>query len=72
MTQTEILTFKKVLLSTFSYEVHHESTERGYTRVDCCYVERYIGRFGRGFKLHYPSASGKSNRYAPVEYIIEK
>lgn len=49
--------------------IHHEAVERGY-----CYrtvppeVEAYHGRFGHGYKVHYPTR--RSTMYHPIAYYV--
>lgn len=72
MTLEQVMDFREILEKS-GYELSHRSTDRGYIAVNSNRVERYCGRFGRGFKLILSSAClAKTNRYHLVEYIIEK
>lgn len=50
----------------------HTSIHRGYLHVGCTHVERYAGKFGRGFCVHeetlHSSIRGNSHHY--VHYYI--
>lgn len=47
----------------------HSGQIRGYCRRNGYAIEPYNGRFGRGYRLHYPSAKASPGRHQ-VEYYI--
>lgn len=72
MTGKEIEQFEEALKNSHFYIEHHKATECGYLRQSCGYIERYSGRFGNGFKLHYPNSfRSLSNRFHTVVYLVE-
>lgn len=48
---------------------HHTGQIRGYCRRNGYAIEPYNGRFGRGYRVHYPSAKASPGRHH-VEYYI--
>lgn len=48
---------------------HHTGQIRGYCRRNGYAIESYNGRFGRGYRVHYPSAKASPGRHE-VEYYI--
>ena len=60
-------------------EYHHSAWREGYVPVRVGkgfhyaepLVEAYSGRFGEGYKVHYP-ALGASTRFHQVSYYIRK
>ena len=48
---------------------HHTSQIKGYCRRNGYTIEPYNGRFGRGYRVHYPSAKASPGRHQ-VEYYI--
>lgn len=54
-----------------NYTLHHTAWHRGYVsrRLEG-YAERYEGRFGKGYRVFYPSWS--STTYCRVAYYIEE
>lgn len=73
MKATELQQFEGVLKSTGFFYIHHQATESGYIRKDFGYIERYKGRFGIGFKIHYPNSYiSTGNKFHAVTYLIEK
>lgn len=48
---------------------HHTGQIKGYCRRNGYSIEPYNGRFGRGYRIHYPSAKASPGRH-PVEYYI--
>lgn len=51
------------------------SSDFGYQSVNCFFIIPYTGRYGKGFKVHYPSKfgfkyGGHSNSFYRVDYII--
>ena len=48
---------------------HHTGQIRGYCRRNGYTIEPYNGRFGRGYRVHYPSAKASPGRHR-VEYYI--
>ena len=48
---------------------HHTGQIRGYCRRNGYAIEPYNGRFGRGYRVHYPSAKASPGRHQ-VEYYI--
>lgn len=48
---------------------HHTGQIRGYCRRNGYAIEPYNGRFGRGYRVHYPSAKESPGRHQ-VEYYI--
>jgi len=48
---------------------HHTGQIRGYCRRNGYAIEPYNGRFGRGYRVHYPSAKASPGRHE-VEYYI--
>lgn len=72
MTGQQLEQFEVALKSTFFYSEHHKAMEKGYIRKFCGYIERYAGRFGYGFKIHYPNSyRSLSNGFHTVVYFIE-
>ena len=60
-------------------EYHHTAWREGYVPIKggngFCYmepmVEKYSGRFGEGYKVHYLEP-WRSTRFHPVSYYIRK
>ena len=48
---------------------HHTGQIKGYCRRNGYTIEPYNGRFGRGYRVHYPSAEASPGRHQ-VEYYI--
>lgn len=48
---------------------HHTGQIKGYCRRNGYAIEPYNGRFGRGYRVHYPSAKESPGRHQ-VEYYI--
>ena len=48
---------------------HHTGQIKGYCRRNGYTIESYNGRFGRGYRVHYPSAEASPGRHQ-VEYYI--
>ena len=48
---------------------HHTGQITGYCRRNGYTIEPYSGRFGRGYRVHYPSAKASTGRHQ-VEYYI--
>lgn len=48
---------------------HHTGQINGYCRRNGYAIEPYNGRFGRGYRVHYPSAKASPGRHQ-VEYYI--
>lgn len=48
---------------------HHTGQIKGYCRRNGYTIELYNGRFGRGYRVHYPSAKASPGRHQ-VEYYI--
>lgn len=48
---------------------HHTGQISGYCRRNGYAIEPYNGRFGRGYRVHYPSAKASPGRHK-VEYYI--
>lgn len=48
---------------------HHTGQIKGYCRRNGYTIEPYNGRFGRGYRVHYPSAKASPGRHQ-VEYYI--
>ena len=48
---------------------HHTGQIGGYCRRNGYAIEPYNGRFGRGYRVHYPSAKASPGRHQ-VEYYI--
>lgn len=48
---------------------HHTGQISGYCRRNGYVIEPYNGRFGRGYRIHYPSAKASPGRHQ-VEYYI--
>ena len=48
---------------------HHTGQIKGYCRRNGYSIEPYNGRFGRGYRIHYPSAKASPGRHL-VEYYI--
>ena len=48
---------------------HHTGQISGYCRRNGHTIEPYNGRFGRGYRIHYPSAKASPGRHQ-VEYYI--
>lgn len=72
MTGKEIEQFEDALKNSHFYIEHHKAMEIGYLRQSCGYIERYAGRFGNGFKLHYPNSfRSLGNRFHTVVYLVE-
>ena len=59
-------------LCSLGYRYHHRSIERGYHPVDYAYVEPYSGKFGVGFKVHYPTKCShvRGNGFHNIDYFI--
>lgn len=50
---------------------HHQATRVGYvSRKLECIIEDYSGKFGKGFKVSYPSY--RSTRFITVQYYIKE
>ena len=52
------------------YRFHHSSLARGYQKKGSVTIEKYNGRYGKGYKVseHNP----KSSQYKIVSYYIKK
>lgn len=68
------LEFFKDTLKRVGYKEHHTACCVGYCRKTYGWIERYNGRFGRGFVLHYPNnyCPNKSNDFHTIVYIVER
>lgn len=53
-----------------NYNYHHTSYARGYHTVKENTIEPYVGRFGKGYKVHYHA--NNTTQYHMVSYYIEK
>ena len=51
---------------------HHTGQIKGYCRRNGYRIEPYNGRFGRGYRVHYPSAKASPGRHQVEYYIITK
>ena len=73
MTGTELKFFEETL-KRVGYKEHHTACFRGYCRRNYGWIERYNGRFGRGFLLHYPNCYYRniSSNYHTIVYIVER
>lgn len=59
------------LVKSKKYYFHHSAYFRGYvSRVGDYGVEKYNGRFGKGYKVYVPNWN--STTYSFVRYYIEK
>lgn len=72
MTGIELKIFEDTL-KRVGYKEHHSACSLGYCRQSSGWSERYIGRFGRGFALHYPNnfCPNKSNNFHTIVYMVE-
>lgn len=63
-----MLTVKE--LEKRGYKFHHSSLSRGYQRKGTVTIEKYSGRYGKGYKVseHNP----RSKQYKIVSYYIKK
>ena len=52
------------------YKFHHSALSRGYQKKDSVTIEKYSGRYGKGYKVseHNP----RSSQYKIVSYYIKK
>lgn len=59
-------------LCSLGYRYHHRSIALGYHPVDYAYVEPYSGKFGFGFRVHYPTKCSNvlGNGFHSVDYFI--
>lgn len=73
MTGTELKFFEDTL-KRLGYKEHHSASSYGYCRKTYGWIERYNGRFGRGFVLHYPNCfyRNKSSNFHTIVYIVER
>lgn len=51
---------------------HHTGQIKGYCRRNGYAIELYDGRFGRGYRVHYPSAKASPGRHKVEYYIYTK
>lgn len=51
------------------YHLHHASYAPGYIRVNTEKIEKYAGRFGKGYKIY--SHNRTSTRFCWVEYFTK-
>lgn len=55
---------------------HHTAWAKGYVCKGYQYVEKYSGKFGKGYKVHCENCSDpqneRSNQYHHVKYYIYK
>ena len=51
---------------------HHTGQISGYCRRNGYHIDPYDGRFGRGYRVHYPSAPGSPGRHQVEYYIYTK
>lgn len=73
-TETIPLSFVHAVLQTLLDDpnrptYHHTGQIKGYCRRNGYTIEPYDGRFGRGYRVHYPSAKASPGRHQ-VEYYI--
>ena len=68
------LKFFEDTLKRVGYREHHTACSRGYCRKTFGWIERYNGRFGRGFVIHYPNnyCRNKSSNFHTIVYIVER
>ena len=73
MTGIELKTFEDTL-KRVGYKEHHTACGYGYCRKTFGWIERYNGRFGRGFVIHYPNSyyRNKCSDYHTIVYIVER
>ena len=51
---------------------HHTGQISGYCPRNGYRIEPYDGRFGRGYRVHYPSAKASPGRHQVEYYIYTK
>lgn len=73
MTGIELEFFANTL-KRVGYKEHHTACCAGYCRKSYGWIERYNGRFGRGFVLHFPNSyyRNKSNDFHTIIYMVER
>ena len=57
---------------SLGYRYHHRAIVRGYHSVGYAYIEPYSGKFGIGFKVHYPTKCSdvRGNGFHSIDYFI--
>lgn len=63
-----MLTVKE--LERRGYKFHHSALARGYQRKGTVTIEKYSGKYGKGYKVF--SHNPKSTSYKNVDYYIKK
>lgn len=63
-----MLTVKE--LERRGYKFHHSALARGYQRKGTVTIEKYSGRYGKGYKVF--SHNPRSTSYKIVDYYIKK
>lgn len=73
MTGIELEFFANTL-ERVGYKEHHTACCAGYCRKSYGWIDRYNGRFGRGFILHFPNSyyRNKSNDFHTIVYMVER
>ena len=68
------LKFIEDTLKRVGYKEHHSSCSRGYCRKDYGWIERYNGRFGIGFLIHYPNNYYRNinSNFHTIVYLVER
>ncbi len=63
------------MLERDGYILDHFALSRGYVPSKSPYLNRYSGKFGKGYILHIPnnetSGRHKSNNYHEIAYFVE-
>lgn len=67
------LEFIERTLKGLGHFTHHISLSRGYCKKNLGWIERYNGKFGKGYLIHYPTTylRPKSNALHYVAYVID-
>lgn len=69
----DVVSLRSKLLTSQSCRVH-TALSRGYIRKGESFIERYEGRLGKGYKIHYANRDFydycHSNSFHRVEYIL--
>jgi hypothetical protein len=55
------------------YKTHHVSLSRGYYAKNDGWLEKYSGRFGKGYKVYWPNDTyGGGGHHHIIEYLIKE
>ena len=65
---------KRTIETCGRYVLDHEAVQMGYLARNNVYIEQYVGKYGSGYIIHYPTAEtiNKSKRYHKIAYWIDR